>query len=784
MTRKQQKAYDEALKRIAACRRGRGMWLDLGSLGLTRLPAEIGQLDKLTLLRADDNQLSTLPPEIGQLAKLTELNLESNQLSTLPPEVGQLVNLTRLYLDTNQLSTLPTTIGQLVNLTRLVLSNNRLSTLPPEIGQLTKLTAFYLFNNQLSALPPGIGELTKLPSLDLSRNRLSALPPEIGQLANLKVLGLSDNRLNALPPEIGQLVKLPSIDLSRNQLSTLPPEIGRLTQLERLILENNALRELPESLKRLVRLRELTLHGNDALGVPTEVLGPTHATSGSQNPPAKPQEILDYYFAALGDRGQPLREMKVLVVGRGAVGKTSVIRRLKGLPLDKLQPETHGIVIEQLSLPCADGAVAARVWDFGGQHVLHAMHEFFFTGRSLYVVVLGEREDMAERDAEYWLQLIRSYAGAAPVIVVLNKSGGRARELELPRRKLEDTYGPILAWVPTECLEADLEKGGIATLKRELTSAVGGMPEIKARFPKKWILIKDCLSRMKESYLDYATYAARCAKLGETDPKKQEELAAFLHDLGVALNYSRDPRLHETTVLRPDWLADGIYALLRANDRRHPHPLAQDGRITLARMPAIYAAAERLEMLKAAHYPKKKHPFLLRLMAAFQLSFPLNEAGTEHLVPALLPLEEPAESPSHLLDKAVLELRWEFPVVPAPLLPRLLVRTLGLVMDKWRWRRGAIYAFGPAVAKVWEEKERYIYLSAAERVGEPPKEAVDDLVRMIRGSLREAVAEYKNLKVQEQLRWRADWLPRRAAESLGICEPDDKEGNLSGEEQT
>jgi DAPkinase-like Roc (Ras of Complex) protein len=103
--------------------------------------------------------------------------------------------------------------------------------------------------------------------------------------------------------------------------------------------------------------------------------------------------------------------------------------------------------------------VQARVWDFGGQHVLHAMHEFFLTARSLYLLVLGERDDMAERDATYWLQLIRSYAGSAPVVVALNKSGGRARDMD--RRTLEEKCGPILAWVPTECSELDSRKSGI-----------------------------------------------------------------------------------------------------------------------------------------------------------------------------------------------------------------------------------------------------------------------------------------------------------------------------------
>ena len=80
----------------------------------------------------------------------------------------------------------------------------------------------------------------------------------------------------------------------------------------------------------------------------------------------------------------------------------------------KTESQTHGIKIRRLEFACADGPVVARVWDYGGQHVLHAMHEFFLTQRCLYLLVLEQRTDRTERDAKYWLQLIRSYAGDAP----------------------------------------------------------------------------------------------------------------------------------------------------------------------------------------------------------------------------------------------------------------------------------------------------------------------------------------------------------------------------------
>ena len=369
----------------------------------------------------------------------------------------------------------------------------------------------------------------------------------------------------------------------------------------------------------------------------------------------------------------------------------------------------------------------AWLWDFGGQHVLHAMHEFFLTARALYVLVLNERDEVTGRDATYWLQLIRSYAGSAPVVVALNKSGGQSRG-SVDRRSLEEKFGPILAWVPTECTEPDGWKSGIEELRREVIRTIDAMPEVRSRFPLKWFKIKQWLGAMQESFIDYREYAAHCADLGEADPAKQEELAAWLNDLGIALNYGRDPRLRDTTVLRPDWLSNGIYAILRANDSRHVKPLAPNGIVGLETLGDIYRAAEKLNMLVAADFPETKWPFLLRLMIRFQLGFPLDDTGYRQIVPALLPLEEPlnAIEPE---GKDRVRLRYEFAVVPQPLMPRLLVHLFGLIGDI-HWRHGTMLSYGcpgtgesVALAKVWMTgDERWVYATVA-----GPKELRDDL---------------------------------------------------------
>ena len=607
--------------------------------------------------------------------------------------------------------------------------------------------------------------------LDLSLNQLTELPEWLGQLNFLQTLYLRGNQLTELPESLGQLTSLQELYLSDNQLTELPESLGQLTSLKALDLSDNQLTGLPEFLRNLTKLERLFLHGNSTLKIPEEILGPSYVeTLGGRVQAASPESILNYYFSTLGDQGAALRELKLLVVGRGQAGKTSLVRRLNGEPLNSGESETHGINISPLTLICGDGKVTARTWDFGGQHVLHAMHEFFLTARSLYLLVLGEREDMAERDATYWLQLIRSYAGDAPVVVALNKSKGTAREMD--RDSLEQKYGPILAWIPTECENGYDET--IENLRTALTEAADQMPEVRNRFPKKWWQIKKWLEEMEEPYLDFATYQERCDALGEDDPEQQEELAAWLNDLGIAINYADDERLHDTTVLQPEWLANGIYAILRANDSQHHRKYAPEATLTVDALGPIYEGAERLKMLEAAEYPAEKWPFLMRLMSLFQLAFPIDDTGEILLVPTLLPLEAPPDS-DEPTDKDRTRVRYEFAVVPGPLLPKFLVRTFSLIDGVKRWRRGAILRFGSARARVWmTQDERWVHITA---VGN--QDDREELLTMIRLTLSELFAEYKNLKAVEQWEHKGSWVPRRTLEEFGVLP---KENDRAGGE--
>jgi internalin A len=173
----------------------------------------------------------------------TILNLGGLGLTEVPPEIGQLTNLHRLELMGNEITSLPAEIFQLTNLRLLSLNDNQLIYLPSEIGLLINLQELALWGNQLTNLPPEIGQLTNLHKLLVYDNQLASLPPEIGQLTNLQVLGVGTNQLTSLPREIGQLTNLQQLDLFNNQLRHLPTEVGNLniTCEFCLTLENNPL---------------------------------------------------------------------------------------------------------------------------------------------------------------------------------------------------------------------------------------------------------------------------------------------------------------------------------------------------------------------------------------------------------------------------------------------------------------------------------------------------------------------------------------------------------------
>ncbi|NQT11301.1 MAG: hypothetical protein HQ582_01040, partial [Planctomycetes bacterium] len=175
--------------------------------------------------------------------------------------------------------------------------------------------------------------------------------------------------------EEARLTGATDLHLSGTALTELPESLGRLTQLRALELGGNQLTALPKELRHLARLERLYLHGNPKLGLPPEILGPTWEdvlTKVAQA--AAPQGILDYYFRTQAEPSRRLNEAKMLIVGQGGVGKTSLAHYLiNRKKCDPKELPTEGINIDDWPVTGRKGAgggferVNVHTWDFGGQ---------------------------------------------------------------------------------------------------------------------------------------------------------------------------------------------------------------------------------------------------------------------------------------------------------------------------------------------------------------------------------------------------------------------------------
>ena len=668
----------EAEEVIEAVRKSGADILNLRKLELTELPDSVRRLKNLRMLDLADNQLVALPTWLGQLTQLRDLYLSNNKLTYLPESTVNLKRLQTVLLDRNQLTELPEWLSRHKRLLRLDASGNKLVELPEWLGQLTQLQTVAFSGNELTALPNCMSQLSQIELLNLSDNELTELPAWLGQLIKLHILDLSGNQLTLLPECLGQLTRLRDLNLSDNQLTTVPDSIGQLASLYRLDLTGNELLVLPESMGHLKALKELFLHDNPSLGVSQSVLGPNDFDSfANHKEPANPSAILAVYFTQRKRNAKPLNEVKLLLVGHGRVGKTSLSKALREVPHDTREPETPGIERHPLSLLAGKSHITAHVWDFGGQEFLHQTHQFFFSERSIYVVVLCGRQGKPMQEAEYWLRLIRTYGKGSTVVIALNQI--ESHPFTVDEHFLLENYPEVKVVVRTDCAPCV----GINVLRSLLGKLADAMPSVREKIDPSWAKVRTHLEDMEESFVTFAEYRHICAKYGVTTPEQQETLATILDCLGIALNYRQDARLRDTSVLKPRWLVDGIYTILRWLHKRETN-----GEMRIVDFPKA--------LIDKVTYPVEMHAFLLALMEKFELCFSVEEKEGLYLVPALLNANQPRELKKFMAPNARrIQFRYE-DVRPPGLLPRFIVRSHTLSEGQPRWLRGVVLARGKA----------------------------------------------------------------------------------------
>ena len=618
----------------------------------------IQNLNNLKHIDLYDNQVQDIIP-IRNLNNLIELDLSYNQIQDIKP-IQNLINLTHLDLSNNQIQDI-TPVQNLDNLTELYLSHNQIQDITP-VQNLNNLTVIDFRGNQIQDIKP-IQNLINLTHLDLLGNQIQDIKP-IQNLNNLSRLYLESNHIQDINP-IQNLNNLTHLYLGHNQIQDLKT-IQNLSKVTYLHISENKIREIPRSFfEAPLNLEPKSEYSNEGLIWPGNPL---------KSPPPEILEqgreaVLAYFDSLENQKERPLNEVKVILIGDGAAGKTSLSKALRGEPYNTNEKQTHGINIDPWAIQYEQEKINTYLWDFGGQEIMHATHTFFLTQRSIYILVLDSRQDGGK--PEYWLDHINTYGGNSPVIVVLNKQDENP-SFDVDRKQLQRKYPNIKAFVRYSCAEPNKYDNLEELIQQEVFNS-----ELRqTSFAQNWFEVKDQLQAITDDYIDVETYQDLCAD-NAIKAKAQKTLLDFLDSLGIVLRFEHD---NTTLVFNPEWLTQAVYRIINS-----PIVATKEGRFNEKEISKLLTPEKEGDY----EYPKDKHPFITGLIERFELGF--KEDDNNWLIPALLPIEEPEHDFYENVGKnGTIKFYLQYSFLPKSIYPRLLTGFKNEVRQGLVWRHGAL----------------------------------------------------------------------------------------------
>jgi small GTP-binding protein len=564
------------------------------------------------------------------------------------------------------------------------------------LKNLTNLTQLDLKNNQISDIS-FLQNLTNLIQLDLKNNQISDIS-SLKDLKNLTDLNLGNNRISDTSDisSLAGLKNLKRLDLKNNKISKLPPGIIDLNMeikwvddySEGIIVDGNPIKKPPVVIEK---------KGGGAVRA---------------------------YLKSLVGKKKTLNEAKVVFVGDGGAGKTSLVKRLLGEDFDIGEPPTHGINIKHWEVMAKKGKIKAHFWDFGGQQIMHAIHEFFLSKRCLYVLILDGRRFEKIED---WLRYVYNFGGESPMLVVINKIDVNPT-YDVNRLFLKKKYKNIKGFFRVSCATGD----GIEGFSLGLIEELPKLELVRTTWGESWFNIKTQLEERTNDFITFSEYKTICEKEKITDKISQATILDYLNDLGALLHF-KDFYLQDTHVLNPEWVAAAVYKIITSKKVAD-----SKGRLKLKLLDEILKKKRETDY----YYPIDKYRYIIALMQKFELCYELDSDTV--LLPNLMEIQEPSFDFDYT---NALEYVIDYDFFPGSIMPRFIVKMYKDIKDELHWRTGVVLedkAFHSTAAVKSDEEERRIYIYVQ---GEPKR----DYFAVILHALKKINNSFEKLEAIEKM---------------------------------
>lgn len=644
-----------------------------------------------------------------------------------------------LDLSNTGISKLPEQLFQLTSLKVLFIGNvhnhpnaenyNTIKTIPDDILNLENLEVLSIAQLENVEFSSYIKTLSKLVYLDCFECKFERFPDNLCN-KNIRALGI-DCANEEIVKRICSLKNIEELYLTRSLIKRLPDNICDLKKLRVLSLASSNVAEIPNTMYTLKKLKGFYIYNTPLLkSIPEEIMKQSALEVVSyicrQQTDYKP-----YYF----------NESKMLIVGQGNVGKSSLLERICEDNY-KEKESTEGIAIRKWLYMDnqKNNTYVLNIWDFGGQEIYHSTHQFFLTSRSLYVFVWDARAEEEYGRIDYWLKTIESFAENSPIIIAVNKcdcSTTRVNRIDFESYKHK--YPQIKSIIEISCKD----NINIERLRYIIKKEARQLPIMKIKWFYEWYEIRKYLEQLsiEKNFISYSEYKEICQEYN-IDEKEMRSLGKYLHDLGIILHYGDDISLRGIIILSPEWATNAVYKIL---DSQETILKNRNGILKMEDLPQIWKD-EKI-------YPIDRYDFLLKIMEKFQLCFEISKGEylvAELLENAALPIPEGWSFGTNDIVKII----YDYDFMPAGVMTRFIVEANqylaeGMYGKRLCWKKGAYMSYKKAYASVVmtdsiSEKKIEIKVNKKQSAND-----AKELLNIIRQKLREINSTFKKLTVKE-----------------------------------
>lgn len=150
--------------------------------------------------------------------------------------------------------------------------------------------------------------------------------------------------------------------------------------------------------------------------------------------------------------------LKVVIVGDGAVGKTTLIRRFCEGKFHASRVATIGVDFYTQRVTLPDNTVKLSIWDMAGQERFEVVRSGFYRGSRAAALVYDVTSSITLRNLRTWREEVLHAVGDQPMLVVGNK-------VDLERRVPPELARVFATYVGAPYLETSALTGeGVAQL--------------------------------------------------------------------------------------------------------------------------------------------------------------------------------------------------------------------------------------------------------------------------------------------------------------------------------